>query len=76
MATASRRPPEGITFESAIAVMTPVNAPTLMKLACPNESSPSTPTVRFSETAMTMYAQIGTSWPDMALEILPPETRV
>ena len=39
----------------------PENAPTLMKPACPRLSSPEMPTVRFSDTAMTMYTQIGTS---------------
>ena len=41
----------------------PENAPTLMKPAWPRLSSPEMPTVRFSDTAMTMYTQIGTSWP-------------
>ena len=39
----------------------PENAPTLMKPAWPRLSSPEMPTVRFSETAMTTYTQIGTS---------------
>ena len=38
---------------SASAVVVPMNAPTLMKPAWPSDSSPSTPTVRFSEIAIT-----------------------
>ena len=38
---------------SAMAAVTPVNAPTLIKPAWPRLSSPSTPTVRFRLTAMT-----------------------
>ena len=39
----------------------PAKAPTLINPAWPRLSSPSMPTVRFRETAMTTYAQIGTS---------------
>ena len=41
-------------FSSQPDMMMPENAPTLMKPACPSDSSPEMPTVRFSETAMTM----------------------
>ena len=37
---------------SAEAITVPVKAPMLMNPACPRESSPSTPTVRFSDSAM------------------------
>ena len=50
----------------------PENAPTLMKPAWPRLSSPEMPTVRFSDTAMTMYTQIGTSCPLSERVILKP----
>ena len=45
--------PEETRPESAIAAVTPVKAPTLIKPAWPRDSSPKIPTVRFSEMAMT-----------------------
>ena len=53
------------------ATMTPVKAPTLMKPACPSDSSPDTPTTRFSDTASDTYAQMGTSWPESECEMSP-----
>ena len=53
------------------AATTPVKAPTLMKPAWPSDSSPDTPTTRFSDTASDTYAQMGTSWPDSELEMKP-----
>ena len=46
---------------SHMAITMPENAPTLIKPAWPRLSSPEMPTVRLRETAMTTYAQIGTS---------------
>ena len=51
---ASLSSPEGMTVCRLIAATTPEKAPTLMKPACPRLNSPSMPTVRFSDTAMTM----------------------
>jgi len=51
--TIKRTGPEETWFPSATAAVTPVKAPTLINPAWPRESSPSTPTVRFRETAMT-----------------------
>ena len=50
---------------------TPENTPTLIKPACPRLNSPEMPTVRFRDTAMTMYTQIGTSCPRSEREIRP-----
>ena len=50
----------------------PENAPTLIKPAWPSDNSPEMPTVRLSDTAMTMYTQIGTSWPFKERVILKP----
>ena len=58
--------------ESHVAMTMPENAPTLMKPAWPRLSSPEMPTVRFSETAMTMYTQMGMSWPRSERDILKP----
>ena len=41
----------------------PVKAPTLMKPAWPRDSSPEMPMTRFREIAITIHAQMGTSWP-------------
>ena len=46
---------------SASAVRQPENSPTDMNPAWPRLSSPSRPTTRFSDTAMTMYTATGTS---------------
>ena len=51
--------------------ITPLNAPTLIKPAWPRLSSPDTPTTRFSDTAITMYTQIGTSCP-LSERLMPP----
>ena len=45
-----------------------------MKPAWPRLSSPEMPTVKFSETAMTMYTQIGISCPRSDLLIAPALT--
>ena len=50
---------------------TPENTPTLIKPACPRLSSPEMPTVRLSDTAMTMYTQIGTNCPRSERETRP-----
>ena len=59
-----------------IAAQVPVKAPMLIKPACPRLSSPRIPTVRFSEIAITIYAQIGTSIPCMERVIFPVEERI
>ena len=46
-----------------IADVTPANAPTDINPACPSDNSPRIPTTRFSDTAITIYAHIGTSIP-------------
>ena len=51
--------------------MVPAKAPTLMNPAWPRLSSPEMPTVRFRETAMTTYTQMGTNWPFRARVICP-----
>ena len=51
----------------------PENAPTDIKPAWPSDSSPRIPTVRLSETAITTYAQIGTSRLSSRLETMPNE---
>ena len=51
--TMRRTGPESTFRLSATAAVTPVKAPTLIKPAWPRESSPSTPTVRFREMAIT-----------------------
>ena len=53
MAMARRTPAEGMVSIKLWEAITPAKAPTLIKPAWPRLSSPSTPTVRFSETAMT-----------------------
>ncbi len=50
---ARRTGPEGTFRPRATAAVTPVKAPTLIKPAWPRLSSPSTPTVRFRDRAMT-----------------------
>ena len=47
----------------AMQKMAPANAPTDIKPAWPKLSSPEIPTTRFSDTAITMYTQMGTSCP-------------
>ena len=51
---AMRSGAEGTVSCRAMAAVTPVKAPMLIKPAWPRDSSPSTPTVRFREMAMTM----------------------
>ena len=58
---------------SHMAITMPENAPTLIKPAWPRLSSPEMPTVRLRETAMTTYAQIGTSCPLSERVIAPVE---
>lgn len=48
----------------------PTKAPRHIKPAWPKLSSPRIPTVRFSESAMITYAQIGTNRPLIRLEAL------
>ena len=54
--------------------MVPAKAPTLMNPAWPRLSSPEIPTVRFRETAMTTYTQMGTSWPRRERDMAPALT--
>ena len=53
-ASTSRTAAEGTALCRLIAVITPEKAPMLIKPACPRLSSPRMPTVRFSDTAITM----------------------
>ena len=54
MEMARRRGPFGIAAASEVETTMPVKAPTDIKPACPKESSPKMPTVRFKEIAMMM----------------------
>ena len=54
MEMARRRGPFGIAAAREVETTMPVKAPTDIKPACPKESSPKMPTVRFKEIAMTM----------------------
>ncbi len=54
MAAARRRASEGREFWRLMAAIIPEKAPTLIKPAWPRLSSPSTPTVRFRDTAITI----------------------
>lgn len=60
---------------STAAATTPVNAPMLIKPAWPRLSSPRMPTVRLSDSAMMIYALIGTSCPLNERESSPPPFR-
>ena len=53
IAMARRSGALAMTPWSDTAAVVPMNAPTLIKPAWPSDSSPITPTVRLSETAMT-----------------------
>ena len=70
----SRSGPLDTVFCSAAAAMTAVNAPTLINPAWPRLNSPMMPTVRFKDTAMTTYAQMGTSIPFREEVKRPPES--